>query len=107
MLLLQQIWTLQGGMQKNEKGQIATDQEKKNATRAANPTKRKIVGMEPNSANDPRSKRHITPKAKKRQPRPTDNSQFCHRTKKLMTPRLRFGETVDAGAYSTEDPPTT
>ena len=47
MLLLQQIWTLQGGMQKNEKGQIATDQEKKNATRAANPTKRKIVGMEP------------------------------------------------------------
>ena len=26
-------------------------------------------------------------------------------SKKLVTPRLRFGETVDAGAYSTEDPP--
>ena len=38
---------------------------------------------------------------------PAIDSQIRRRIKKLVTPRLRFGETVDARAYSTEDPPTT
>ena len=45
-------------------------------------------------------------RTKKGHPRPADNRLHC-RTKKLITPRLRFGEKVDARAYSTEDPPTT
>ena len=60
-----------------------------------------------NSANDPRPKRHL------QQERKTDPSfqqmtaKFGDESKKLITPRLRFGETVDASAYSTEDPSTT
>ena len=38
---------------------------------------------------------------------PNYNHRRYHRTKKLITPRLRFGEKVDARAYSTEDPSTT
>ena len=46
-------------------------------------------------------------RTKKGYPGPTDHNRFPHRTKKLITPRLHFGEKVDARAYSTEDPPTT
>ena len=46
-------------------------------------------------------------RTKKGHPRPADNNRLYCRTKKLITPRLRFGEKVDARAYSTEDPPTT
>ena len=46
-------------------------------------------------------------RTKKGHPRPADNNRLHCRTKKLITPRLRFGEKVDARAYSTEDPPTT
>ena len=49
---------------------------------------------------------HYT-RTKKEHPRPADNNRLYCRTKKLITPRLRFGEKVDARAYSTEDPPTT
>ena len=49
---------------------------------------------------------HYT-RTKKGHPRPADNNRLYYRTKKLITPRLRFGEKVDARAYSTEDPPTT
>ena len=60
-----------------------------------------------NAANDPRPKRHTTQEQKKRHSGTNDNNRLYHRTKKLITPRLRFGEKVDARAYSTEDPPTT
>ena len=49
---------------------------------------------------------HYT-RTKKGHSGPNDNNRLHHRTKKLITPRLRFGEKVDARAYSTEDPPTT
>ena len=49
---------------------------------------------------------HYT-RTKKRHAGPNDINRLYLRTKKLITPRLRFGEKVDARAYSTEDPPTT
>ena len=67
-----------------------------NAMLVANLTKRKTAGMEPL----PTRKEHGYF-------RPTIDTQIRKRIKKLVTPRLRFGETVDARAYSTEDPPTT
>ena len=57
-----------------------------------------------NTANDPRKKKRefaIPTNKINEQPVPTPFSQ----PKKLKSPRLRFGETVDARAYSIEDPP--
>ena len=48
----------------------------------------------------------ISNKKERRIPRPTDNNQNYRRIKKLITPRLRFGETVNARAYSIQDSPT-
>ena len=75
-----------------------------NATFAANPTKRKIVGMEPMLPTIHHS--NVIFNKNKRQHRPTSYNHNCRGTKKLITPRLRFGETVDVKAYSIEDPPT-
>ena len=55
----------------------------------------------------PASKTSHYTRTKKGHASPNDNNRLHHRTKKLITPRLRFGEKVDARAYSTEDPPTT
>ena len=55
----------------------------------------------------PASKPSHYTKTKKGHASPNDNNRLHHRTKKLITPRLRFGEKVDARAYSTEDPTTT
>ena len=38
--------------------------------------------------------------------RPIYDNQNCRRIKKLNTPLLGFGKTVDSRAYSIEDPPT-
>ena len=57
-----------------------------------------------NAANDPRKrKREFTISTDKisEQPVPTTSSK----TKKLKSPRLRFGEKVDPRAYTIEDPP--
>ena len=55
-----------------------------------------------NVANDPRPKRHNAA------PKNRQNLQhhYTRRGKKLKLPRLRFGDNVDARAYSIEDPPT-
>ena len=59
-----------------------------------------------NSANDPRPKYHNQQERKTNnfvQPTTTKTDDV---SKKLNTPRLRFVETIGAGAYSIEDPPT-
>ena len=75
-----------------------------NVTLAANPTKRTIVGMEPMlptihdlSVTTNKYERRITP-SNQRQLKLSTNQKF-------FLPRPRFGETVDARAYSVEDPP--
>ena len=55
----------------------------------------------------PASQASHNTRTKKGHPRSADNNRLHCRTKKQITPRLRFGEKVDARAYSTEDPPTT
>ena len=55
-----------------------------------------------NAANDPRPKRHNTQERKM----DTSDSQPMNQTEDESKKRLRFGETVDASAYSPEDPPT-
>ena len=75
-----------------------------NATLEANPTKQKIVGTEPMlpTIHDPSVTTHKNVKGT-----PLSHNQRTNQkmNQKTITPRLRFGETVDARAYSPEDPP--
>ena len=61
-----------------------------------------------NAANDPRKKeRHFTipTKSANQQNQRTARTHPVLSAKKLKSPRLRFGEKVDARAYTIEDPP--